>query len=136
MRVFMRRMDTSYIYVIGCFEDMDKVKIGLSCNPINRLAQLQISSPNLLHIWGTFPLPSMVVADAEKLIHKELGDYRLRGEWFKCSPKKALSLCEKTINFNFCQKVKSKGGYPKWCFEDSLKSLRPDISKRVMGKLA
>lgn len=67
------------IYVIGSAKG--PVKIGISCNPLMRMRQLQTSTPDklavLAFVSGTY--------DHEKALHAFYKRERLTGEWFRRS---------------------------------------------------
>lgn len=74
--------EPDYVYVIG-EANGDRVKIGHSINPGQRLKGLQTSHPEKLYLWGFCEQRSPFT---EKEIHEKLKEYRLEGEWFKVTP--------------------------------------------------
>lgn len=58
------------------------VKIGWALDPDRRLGELQIGSAEDLHIIGITP---GTMAD-ERQLHKDVAEYRVRGEWFQLPP--------------------------------------------------
>ena len=73
-------MKTEHIYVIKN-ELTGNIKIGVSVDPDKRLKGLQTGSDGDLTLISSVP-----VNDAYKVensIHKDLSQYRVRGEWFK-----------------------------------------------------
>jgi hypothetical protein len=60
----------------------DKIKIGFSTRPLDRLKALQTAHPGCLEIigimHGAFSL--------EGRLHEQFSRYRIRGEWFRLSP--------------------------------------------------
>lgn len=78
------------IYVIGCNE-FTPVKIGYTKYTIaQRLIRLQTGCPFELKIVACFP-GSM---DTEKLLHRSLREYRVRGEWFEFGESDAVDVIE------------------------------------------
>ncbi len=76
----IHRGTKSYVYLIG-FED--KIKIGKSNNPSNRLSMLQTGIPNKLNIYGLIGCNSEVEAlTLEAELHKTYKHLHIRGEWF------------------------------------------------------
>lgn len=78
----------SFVYVVR--SDANVCKIGISTNPINRIAQLRTGS--------SFPLEFSFVgvtpgtgAEIEREAHKMLHRHRLAGEWFDVSPEMATT---------------------------------------------
>jgi len=57
---------------------LDLVKIGFARNVAARLADLQCASPVTLRLLGTVPGG----IEVERFFHKDLAEYRVRGEWF------------------------------------------------------
>lgn len=70
-----------YIYVIGAAENKPPYKIGYSADPKRRLRDLQTASPVKLKLYYIAHLRKKT-KKSEKLIHKQLGEFRIRGEWF------------------------------------------------------
>lgn len=75
-------MDESFIYIIT---DGTDFKVGVTKNsPEKRLKQLQTGNPKKLEISATFKVPSDLVYQLEREVHKEIQyKYVKRGEWFK-----------------------------------------------------
>lgn len=71
----------NYVYVIQ-LEDQDLFKVGFSNSPATRLAGLQSSTPYQLRLVRTIGHPR--AEDLERAAHKELSEFRTRGEWFVC----------------------------------------------------
>lgn len=70
-----------YIYIIGGSSSVPPYKIGYSCDPKRRLKDLQVASPVELKCYYVAHLRQKT-KKSEKKIHKELKDYKVRGEWF------------------------------------------------------
>lgn len=58
------------------------IKIGRSVSTGGRLASLQTGNPRGLRVIQVYTLSSNDAAEAERLLHEELGEKRLCGEWF------------------------------------------------------
>ena len=86
-------MIKSWIYVVGCFEKMEAVKIGITCRPTHqgRLQQLQTGNPFNLHVYAEFPVNRWHVSKTEANIHKALSDKKMQGEWFNIHPRHAIA---------------------------------------------
>lgn len=70
-----------YVYLIQMGDTLYH-KIGLAIDsPIDRLAELQVSSPYELRLIESYLVGSPVLLERE--IHKALAYCRARGEWFK-----------------------------------------------------
>ena len=67
------------IYFIGNVE-LGAVKIGMSSDPTNRLAELQRSHPHKLSLYRVV---DNVTQDYETELHKILTHIRKEGEWFE-----------------------------------------------------
>lgn len=78
----------SYIYVIGTNE---QIKIGFSKQPEKRLKQLQTGNMNKLNLYYKEEIHDSKVRIVEKLIHRDLRQYKKVGEWFNLSPTDAIS---------------------------------------------
>lgn len=82
MKTFVKsKSRTRFVYLIQC---EDYVKVGVSSNPEGRLRSMQTGNPFnmfLVNKWET-------TSDfrIESITHRELAEYRVHGEWFKCSP--------------------------------------------------
>jgi hypothetical protein len=72
-----------YLYGIT---DGAYTKIGISENPKNRLASLQVGNAKDLKINFLSLFLPRDCQKAERVIHKKLSDKNVRGEWFKTSP--------------------------------------------------
>lgn len=70
-----------FLYVIGT--DTGPVKIGISSNPMGRLATIQTGCHSKVWLWFVGPVQTKERAVMhEKAIHKDHGHRRLAGEWF------------------------------------------------------
>lgn len=91
-----------YAYVIGSVADR-RVKIGSSCSPGRRLAELQPSNPNPLRILITFPGGAAL----ERLLHDLLRRFRVSGEWFDFGDANPVIMAEDAV-----QNLRSEGRFP------------------------
>lgn len=96
------------------------LKIGMSDNPLKRMKQVQGGAG--------FPLtlvyesePVINPATVERLIHKELKDYRKGGEWFEIDIKAAKKIIEKILTV--CIKGEYKDLIPFYQLEDDCTTL-------------
>lgn len=65
------------------------VKIGLALNPVERVCELQVGSPDLLNLLGSIRCEDQRAAAAyERELHRRFAEDRLHGEWF--SPSEAI----------------------------------------------
>jgi hypothetical protein len=71
-----------YVYLIGPL-DSAPIRIGVSGAPEERLRQFQPGHPEILHILVMFPSGE----DDEQALHKIFAAERLRGEWFRRTPR-------------------------------------------------
>lgn len=72
-----------YVYVISC--DV-YCKVGRSGDPFGRMRDLQSSNPFPLAMRWIFWAEDAVALEGDA--HKALESYRIRGEWFECSPRR------------------------------------------------
>lgn len=75
------------VYVIATNDGL--CKIGVSCNPEGRLAQLQTGCPHHLHIAYVCVVKDQAY-EVEGFAHMLLGRQAIGGEWFKCSENEAI----------------------------------------------
>ena len=92
-------LGVSWLYVVGCFEKMEAVKIGISRKPtyLGRLQQLQTGNPFNLHIYAEFPVNNWHGKNNEKSIHDSLSDKRMKGEWFNIHPRHAIEVIKSQL---------------------------------------
>lgn len=81
-------METSYIYVIG--GDNPPYKVGISKNPHRRLKTLQTGHPDKLKILSLKETEPSKTKLLESVIHHNMKQYRLTGEWFNLDLKTIL----------------------------------------------
>jgi len=75
-------MSTGFVYLVQAGEDF-RFKIGRTKNLARRMRDLQLGSPNPLHLVGWFRTPNCY-ADEVKW-HQLMGTTRRHGEWFDLS---------------------------------------------------
>lgn len=77
-----------YVYLIAD-QSGARVKVGMSSDPVKRLASIQTGNPD------TLTLASAVRGGRalEAMIHDHLSDYRLSGEWFDAEVAKESGEC-------------------------------------------
>ena len=75
-----RNGDGQKVYFIEAV-GLDLVKIGFARDVAQRLTDLQCGSPVALRLLGTIPGG----LGMELFFHKDLAEYRVRGEWFALS---------------------------------------------------
>jgi Meiotically up-regulated gene 113 len=75
-----------YLYAIS--SDSRYIKFGVAGRPIKRLIELQIGSPQDLKLLGEiFAYDSEPAFELERIVHRALEAYHVRGEWFQMVPK-------------------------------------------------
>jgi len=118
-------MDT-YVYII---EQVGSTfcKVGVSNEPVRRLAELQRHNPNRMAIsYVLEPQISVNAYSLENNIHYLLSDYRLEGEWFKLPAKGAFSLIY--ANHRIVKLIGCVIEYPDWVIEPRKKRQWPHVS--------
>jgi hypothetical protein len=65
--------------------DAGPIKIRRSVNADSRLASLQTGNPRPLRVLRCYRMPAADVIEAEQMLHEELRDFSLVGEWFDLS---------------------------------------------------
>ena len=88
-------METSFIYLIE--SDQGHVKIGYSQDPESRLSQLQTAHGKPLVLKYTREIDQTNTVTMERIIHEQLKQYRMSGEWFDIS----ADLARAEIDFAF-----------------------------------
>jgi hypothetical protein len=73
-----------YLYCIA--NDQGLCKFGFSGEPLKRLRALQTGSPDPLFLVESVSVGDRNVREMERLLHREFGHLRARGEWFRCTP--------------------------------------------------
>jgi len=92
-------MNRPLIYVIGSFEKMEAIKIGITKRSphLGRLQQLQTGFPYHLHIYAQFPVHHSHIYKKEKNIHTTLAANRMKGEWFNIHPRTAITVIKEEL---------------------------------------
>ena len=70
------------VYIATCGDN--RVKVGVSSNPCQRMKELQTGNPNPIHLLEAYPSDN--AERSETQIHKLLDCRRINGEWFDCDP--------------------------------------------------
>src|SRR6185295_12478697 len=79
----------AYLYVMG---DSDgPQKIGVTCNLQSRRQVVQVSSLNRLQEPFALQMPRKTAFAAERYAHWLLRARRVRGEWYRVTPKEAIA---------------------------------------------
>lgn len=87
-----------FLYVIAARgSDEGPVKLGLSADPDARLRTLQTASPQPLEIRHREPVDARIVKDLERLLHRDMGHRRRRGEWFAMRVDEAVAQVRFTV---------------------------------------
>lgn len=75
-----------FVYFIITEEKPKRIKIGKSGNPEKRIKALQTGCPYKLKLLGSIKCKNNRDSiNIEKAAHAFFGDYRVIGEWFKCT---------------------------------------------------
>lgn len=82
-------MTKSYLYVIGPKEG--PYKLGFSVNPKKRTKQLQTGMNLDIEVFYMKEVEKTIVKFLEKLLHKEIKRYRIRGEWYNLTLEEAIA---------------------------------------------
>src|ERR1051325_2345977 len=69
------------MYVIASGET-GPVKLGISADPETRVRKLQTGHPLKLHVYHTIAVEPDKVRRFELLLHRDVGNLRMHGEWF------------------------------------------------------
>lgn len=77
-----------WLYFIAFAEDHSAIKIGHTLDLRKRISGLQIGTPEKLVYLSVV----RVNRGLEELLHRTLGDYRIRGEWYRNTGKIACLL--------------------------------------------
>lgn len=77
--------EPGYLYFIEA-EKVNRVKIGVAVSISKRLRDLRPASPVSLSVYGFKQMPTWNKARSlEQQMHRELGRWRVHGEWFELS---------------------------------------------------
>lgn len=72
-----RGLDRTFVYFVQAGED-GPIKIGVSNEPLSRMAEMQTCMPHTLRMLAFHP----GTRAEEQSLHKRLAAFRIRGEWF------------------------------------------------------
>jgi hypothetical protein len=91
-----------YVYIIAHLSEQSElcgpVKIGLSSNPISRLATLQTGSASKLVLVGRYAFWRRSHAlEVEQVFHRTAAVHRTTGEWFDIEPDSAVAMMAMNI---------------------------------------
>lgn len=91
-----KKIQSKQIYI---FKNMQYpiLKIGMSDNPLKRMKSVQGAAGFELEFYFESE-PVINPATIERLIHKELKDYRTGGEWFDIDAEEALKIVKKIVS--------------------------------------
>ena len=85
------------------------MKLGISLDPERRLGQLQTGHADHLHLYHTAPVPVEKARLYEKLLHRDIGYRRARGEWFNLTVEEAIAHVEFTfIEYDLVENLAEK----------------------------
>ena len=103
-KAHMKRIDMtdnggSYVYIIHETLDYESCKIGKADDPFKRLGSLQGGNKRCLVIHKAYELPNAESAHfIESEAHKDLAEYKIRGEWYKVPLGLAREIIESRID--------------------------------------
>jgi hypothetical protein len=86
----------SFVYLIASGRNI--IKVGMARDVGKRARALQTAGPFEMQIIHKIEVADDHVAALEKLIHKRLKRYHLRGEWFCVERKTAIDIAQRTAN--------------------------------------
>lgn len=86
----------SFVYLIASGRDI--IKVGMAKDVGKRVRALQTGGPFEMQIIHKIEVAADHVAALEKLIHKRLKRYRLRGEWFRLERATAIRISERAAS--------------------------------------
>jgi predicted XRE-type DNA-binding protein len=129
-----KRKQNAFIYIIQCCDNNGYVKIGVTTDSaLNRCANLQVGCPYELKVIASFHV-ERELKEVEAILHKQLEDFCVRGEWFALDATKAiqfitasLPLIDETFKGNVTQD--EKGNVTKMTIDGKI---TPDKIKRFM----
>src|SRR5262245_38436826 len=81
MKLTTQSNPPTYVYVIHA-AGTNRIKLGVSEQPLKRLRELQTGSPYQLRLIAQWPGNRLL----ETTLHERLGAYRVSGEWFEVPP--------------------------------------------------
>lgn len=86
----------SFVYLIASGRDI--IKVGKAIDVRKRVRGLQTASPFHMQIIHTIEVSAKHVLALERLIHKRLKRYHMRGEWFKVERDTAIGIAQRAAN--------------------------------------
>jgi hypothetical protein len=75
--------EKGYVYFVHS-EQMNAVKIGRAGRPHDRMADMQVGTPDALRLLGALEASDMIAAERDQ--HREWSALHIRGEWFRATP--------------------------------------------------
>lgn len=95
-------MRSHYLYVIAphALPGADPVgpcKLGVSVDPDRRLRELQTGYPTRLAVHHREPVPAAIARTLERLLHRDIGHFKAKGEWFGICVKDAIGFVRHTV---------------------------------------
>lgn len=85
-----------FVYLIASGRNI--IKVGKAGDVRKRVRGLQTASPFEMQVFHTIEVSTQNVGALEKLIHKRLKRYRLRGEWFRIERQTAIDIAQRAAN--------------------------------------
>lgn len=86
----------AFVYFIASGRDI--IKVGMAKDVGKRVRALQTGGPFEMKVIHKIEVAAERVAALEKLIHKRLKRYRIRGEWFRVEPALAIRTAERAAS--------------------------------------
>lgn len=100
-----------FIY-IAVDRDASAIKIGRTSHKVKRVSSLNTGRPKAITEFYWYECKDTL--KAEKKIHKNLAELRIKNEWFSCGKELAEPIVQKVVsdvNDNFDPKAKHRGGF-------------------------
>ena len=88
----LHKSKSGYVYLIK-IENQDVYKIGFTTNPKRRIYDISASCPFIIKVLEI--RKSLFAYEMEQKLHKEYGNYSLKGEWYVFKSKKAKEVLNK-----------------------------------------
>lgn len=85
-----------FVYLIASGRNI--IKVGKADDVRKRVRGLQTASPFEMQVFHTIEASTEHVGALEKLIHKRLKRYHLRGEWFRVERQTAVAIAQRAAN--------------------------------------
>ena len=85
-----------FLYVIGAVAD-GPVKLGFSADPDRRVSELQTGHCHRLHVYHAEPVCPEKARLFERLLHRDIGYERERGEWYNLTVEQAIAQVRFTV---------------------------------------